>query len=102
MHRNAALLAMAFLIVHILTSVIDGFAPIELTDDRLTSELLGVQFEPNGWNLRLIDVTTGQELRLPEEELDENRVALKAAELELEQLRRQIAEMQKRNGQNGK
>lgn len=32
LHRNAALLAMVFLLVHILTSVIDGFAPIELTD----------------------------------------------------------------------
>jgi methionine sulfoxide reductase heme-binding subunit len=32
LHRNAALLAMAFLLVHILTSVIDGFAPIELAD----------------------------------------------------------------------
>jgi predicted ferric reductase len=32
LHRNAALLAMAFLVVHILTSVIDGFAPIGLTD----------------------------------------------------------------------
>lgn len=32
LHRNAALLAMAFLAVHILMSVIDGFAPIGLTD----------------------------------------------------------------------
>src|SRR5689334_20495846 len=32
LHRNAALLAMVFLVVHILTSVIDGFAPIGLTD----------------------------------------------------------------------
>jgi DMSO/TMAO reductase YedYZ heme-binding membrane subunit len=32
LHRNSALFAMAFLLVHILTSVIDGFAPIELTD----------------------------------------------------------------------
>jgi methionine sulfoxide reductase heme-binding subunit len=32
LHRNSALLAMAFLVVHILTSVLDGFAPIGLTD----------------------------------------------------------------------
>ncbi len=31
-HRNASLLAMAFLVVHIVTSVLDGFAPITLTD----------------------------------------------------------------------
>ena len=31
-HRNASLLAMAFLVVHILTSVLDSFAPIALTD----------------------------------------------------------------------
>jgi sulfoxide reductase heme-binding subunit YedZ len=31
-HRNASLLAMAFLLVHILTSVLDSFAPVGLTD----------------------------------------------------------------------
>ncbi len=31
-HRNASLLAMAFLVVHIVTSVLDGFAPITLLD----------------------------------------------------------------------
>jgi methionine sulfoxide reductase heme-binding subunit len=31
-HRNVSLLAMAFLVVHILTSVLDSFAPISLTD----------------------------------------------------------------------
>jgi sulfoxide reductase heme-binding subunit YedZ len=31
-HRNAALLAVAFLVVHILTSVLDPFAPITLID----------------------------------------------------------------------
>lgn len=31
-HRNASLLAMAFLLVHILTSLLDGFAPIRLVD----------------------------------------------------------------------
>jgi hypothetical protein len=31
-HRNASLLAMAFLVVHIITSVLDGFAPITLLD----------------------------------------------------------------------
>jgi methionine sulfoxide reductase heme-binding subunit len=32
LHRNVSLLAMAFLVVHILTSVLDSFAPIRLTD----------------------------------------------------------------------
>jgi sulfoxide reductase heme-binding subunit YedZ len=32
LHRNASLLAMAFLALHILTSVLDSFAPISLTD----------------------------------------------------------------------
>jgi Ferric reductase like transmembrane component len=31
-HRNVSLLAMAFLLVHILTSLLDGFAPIRLLD----------------------------------------------------------------------
>ena len=31
-HRNVSLLAMAFLVLHILTSVLDSFAPIALTD----------------------------------------------------------------------
>jgi DMSO/TMAO reductase YedYZ heme-binding membrane subunit len=31
-HRNVSLLAMAFLVVHILTSVVDSFAPIRLID----------------------------------------------------------------------
>src|SRR5579871_861079 len=31
-HRNASLLAMAFLLVHIITSVLDKFAPIRLVD----------------------------------------------------------------------
>jgi predicted ferric reductase len=31
-HRNVSLLAMVFLVVHILTSVLDGFAPISLID----------------------------------------------------------------------
>jgi sulfoxide reductase heme-binding subunit YedZ len=31
-HRNAALLALVFLVLHILTSVLDGFAPIGLLD----------------------------------------------------------------------
>jgi hypothetical protein len=31
-HRNASLLAMAFLLVHIVTSLLDGFAPIKLLD----------------------------------------------------------------------
>jgi sulfoxide reductase heme-binding subunit YedZ len=31
-HRNAALLALVFLVVHILTSVLDSFAPIGLVD----------------------------------------------------------------------
>jgi Uma2 family endonuclease len=83
--------------------LIEGeYVPMELNAGRLTSELLGLQFEPKGWNLRLIDVATGEELRLPEDELDDNRAALKAAELELEQLRRQVAEMQKKEGKNGK
>jgi methionine sulfoxide reductase heme-binding subunit len=32
LHRNVSLLAMAFLALHILTSVLDGFAPISLVD----------------------------------------------------------------------
>jgi predicted ferric reductase len=32
LHRNVALLAMAFLLVHVLTSVIDSFTPISLLD----------------------------------------------------------------------
>jgi methionine sulfoxide reductase heme-binding subunit len=32
LHRNVSLLAMAFLLVHILTSVLDSFAPISLSD----------------------------------------------------------------------
>jgi predicted ferric reductase len=32
LHRNAALLALVFLVVHILTSVLDGFASISLSD----------------------------------------------------------------------
>jgi len=32
MHRNVSLLAMVFLVLHILTSVLDGFAPISLSD----------------------------------------------------------------------
>jgi len=32
LHRNASLLAMAFLALHILTSVLDSFAPISLVD----------------------------------------------------------------------
>jgi Ferric reductase like transmembrane component len=31
-HRNVSLLAMAFLLIHILTSVLDGFAPISLVN----------------------------------------------------------------------
>jgi hypothetical protein len=31
-HRNVSLLAMAFLVVHIVTSLLDGFAPIRLLD----------------------------------------------------------------------
>src|SRR5664279_5125719 len=31
-HRNVSLLAMVFLVLHILTSVLDSFAPIALTD----------------------------------------------------------------------
>src|ERR1035437_9544941 len=31
-HRNVSLLAMVFLLLHILTSVLDSFAPIALTD----------------------------------------------------------------------
>jgi hypothetical protein len=31
-HRNASLLAVAFIVVHIVTSVLDGFAPISLFD----------------------------------------------------------------------
>jgi predicted ferric reductase len=32
LHRNVSLLAFAFLVLHILTSVLDSFAPISLTD----------------------------------------------------------------------
>jgi methionine sulfoxide reductase heme-binding subunit len=32
LHRNVSLMAMAFLVVHILTSVLDSFAPISLLD----------------------------------------------------------------------
>jgi methionine sulfoxide reductase heme-binding subunit len=32
MHRNVSLLAVVFLVAHILTSVLDGFAPISLSD----------------------------------------------------------------------
>jgi DMSO/TMAO reductase YedYZ heme-binding membrane subunit len=32
LHRNVSLLAMAFLVIHILTSVLDSFAPISLLD----------------------------------------------------------------------
>lgn len=32
LHRNVSLLAIAFLVVHILTAVLDSFAPISLTD----------------------------------------------------------------------
>jgi sulfoxide reductase heme-binding subunit YedZ len=32
LHRNVSLLAMVFLVLHILTSVLDSFAPISLTD----------------------------------------------------------------------
>ncbi len=32
LHRNVSLLALALLVVHIVTSVIDGFAPIRITD----------------------------------------------------------------------
>ncbi|HEY5045054.1 MAG TPA: ferric reductase-like transmembrane domain-containing protein [Solirubrobacteraceae bacterium] len=32
LHRNVSLLALAFLVVHILTAVLDSFAPISLTD----------------------------------------------------------------------
>src|ERR1700685_1804264 len=32
LHRNVSLLALAFLIVHILTAVLDSFAPISLID----------------------------------------------------------------------
>ena len=32
LHRNVALLALVFLVLHILTSVLDSFAPISLID----------------------------------------------------------------------
>lgn len=32
LHRNVSLVALVFLVLHILTSVLDGFAPISLTD----------------------------------------------------------------------
>jgi methionine sulfoxide reductase heme-binding subunit len=32
LHRNASLLALVFLVIHILTSVLDSFAPVSLTD----------------------------------------------------------------------
>src|SRR4029077_11914691 len=32
LHRNVSLLAVAFLLAHILTAVLDSFAPISLTD----------------------------------------------------------------------
>jgi len=32
LHRNVSLIALAFLVVHILTAVLDSFAPISLTD----------------------------------------------------------------------
>jgi hypothetical protein len=32
LHRNVTLLALAFVVVHVLTTVVDGFAPIRLTD----------------------------------------------------------------------
>jgi sulfoxide reductase heme-binding subunit YedZ len=32
LHRNVSLLAMSFLLVHVLTAVLDGFAPISLLD----------------------------------------------------------------------
>lgn len=32
LHRNASLLAVAFIVVHVLTSILDGFAPIGLLD----------------------------------------------------------------------
>ena len=31
-HRNVSLLAMAFLLIHIVTSLLDGYAPIRIVD----------------------------------------------------------------------
>jgi hypothetical protein len=42
-HRNASLLAVAFLFVHIITSLLDGFAPIRLVDVVLP---LGSAYRP--------------------------------------------------------
>lgn len=81
--------------------VANEFRPMRLQDGRLRSRQLGLWLEPDGDALRLIDPATGARLpTMTEVEAAADRA--RAAEVELERLRAELAALRKRpNGRNG-
>jgi Uma2 family endonuclease len=67
----------------------DGeYAPIQLVDGRMPSDILGLELEPEGTSLHLFDPKAGKRLLTPSE-----RAAL--AEDELERLRRELENLRR-------
>lgn len=60
----------------------DGYEPIALADGRLPSVVVGLDFERDGHELRLLDPATGRRLPTPREDHEARR----AAEAEVERL----------------
>lgn len=84
------------------------YVPIEPQDGRLTSEQLGLQFERDGWRLRIVDPTTGRRLPTTEVLLHDSDEQIQRATLlreeseaqaRAESRRRQLAEQARRDAE---
>ena len=81
------------------------YRAIDLVEGRLTSEVVGLQFEPDGRQLNAYDPTTGRRVSAPRDAVREERDArLRAeaarlrAEAEIEQLRRELDAIRRNQG----
>jgi Uma2 family endonuclease len=72
------------------------YVPIEAEDDRLPSKELGLHLEKHGDALRLWNPSTGQWLPTWEEALGQERMRHQQTDAENERLRREVAELRKK------
>ncbi len=75
------------------------YRPIRRVNGRLPSQVLRLHLDPVGQTLRLFDPATGEWLPTPRERIEQAELARTVAEQETARLRREIAEMRRRLGE---
>jgi Uma2 family endonuclease len=76
------------------------YVPIRMVGDRLPSKVLGLHFGRERMQLRVYEPPTGRKVLLPREALEQSEVARRAAQAEIERLRREVEKLRRRGSRH--